>query len=831
MKIIELVLTGYKRFVLSQFKRVVYRPNHKMQLLLGTNGSGKSSLMHELSPLPATASDFHAGGHKIITISKGDDIYVLKSNFAGSAKHSFLLNGVELNPGGTMPVQKELVKAHFDVTNDVHEVMTGLVTFSSMSVSQRREWFTRLSNINFNYAIGIYLHLKNKLREVDNVLKFQNNTLLVESNKLLDANAVTRTKTEITEYTEMIDQLFKLIQQCSVSDSAELSLPRNDELLTREVSKYRDIVKQLTYSEHINSITNLDNYIEELELHLAVISDRYLNTGKETEDKQNLVAAIEKVSTDELHNLKDEFNKGLSTIDSLTSKLVILRPNVDPTDYSNAINLAYDSLHDTLEQLVPNPDRHISKDLYATYEQKHKDLTSEIQRLKVEAAKYTAILKHYDHLKQHDQVTCPKCQSVFIAGYTPEKEAKVKELITEHTKTIDKLVTELSTIDKTMADISKYFDLYRNYNRVKAQFIILEPIWDNVTERDLIFLNPKAILQTINNSRYDIPILTEIKNLKAHLDDIRKLVQLSTDNQQLDLKRLESELKLLNERYFELGKDMRDTRVLLDKNRKLLVILKQYQSLQHNLEQLLATRSKIYVNEVNRLRSVCYNETLKKLQLELMDKQNMLNVATIQSEIVKRHQAQITELEAQKDILTYMVSELSPKDGLIARSLSQFIDNFVKKINRIIAQIWSYPFELLPINNSDELDLDYKFNVVVNAGSGVNTVIPDITKCSSGMREVIDLAFKIVSMHYLGLEHAPIYLDEFGKSMDVIHRVKAFETITQLLAHSNYSQIFVVSHYEQGYGSIKNADMIVLNSDNVAIPVNHVYNQVVQLEH
>jgi hypothetical protein len=213
-----------------------------------------------------------------------------------------------------------------------------------------------------------------------------------------------------------------------------------------------------------------------------------------------------------------------------------------------------------------------------------------------------------------------------------------------------------------------------------------------------------------------------------------------------------------------------------------------------------------------------------------VDKQNTLNVSTIQSEIVKRHQAQISELESQKEILTYMVAELSPKDGLIARSLSQFIDNFVKKINRIIAQIWSYPFELLPINNSDELDLDYKFNVVVNANSGVNTSVPDITKCSSGMREVIDLAFKIVSMHYLGLENAPIYLDEFGKSMDVIHRVKAFETITQLLAHSNYSQIFVVSHYEQGYGSIKNADMIVLNSDNVAIPANHIYNQVVELE-
>ena len=79
MRIIELVLFNYKRFSLNNIKEFTYRPQMKAQLILGTNGSGKSSLLSELSPLPSRSKDFFDDGYKLIKIEHRGNLYILKS--------------------------------------------------------------------------------------------------------------------------------------------------------------------------------------------------------------------------------------------------------------------------------------------------------------------------------------------------------------------------------------------------------------------------------------------------------------------------------------------------------------------------------------------------------------------------------------------------------------------------------------------------------------------------------------------------------------------------------------------------------------------------------
>jgi hypothetical protein len=61
--------------------------------------------------------------------------------------------------------------------------------------------------------------------------------------------------------------------------------------------------------------------------------------------------------------------------------------------------------------------------------------------------------------------------------------------------------------------------------------------------------------------------------------------------------------------------------------------------------------------------------------------------------------------------------------------------------------------------------------------------------------------------------------------MDSAHRISAFKAVTDVLLNSDYSQIFMVSHYSESYGSLTNSEICVLCDANIVIPENTVFNK------
>jgi ABC-type oligopeptide transport system ATPase subunit len=97
------------------------------------------------------------------------------------------------------------------------------------------------------------------------------------------------------------------------------------------------------------------------------------------------------------------------------------------------------------------------------------------------------------------------------------------------------------------------------------------------------------------------------------------------------------------------------------------------------------------------------------------------------------------------------------------------------------------------------------------------------------MKEVIDLAFKIVAMQYLHLNNAPIYLDELAASFDKSHREAAYRMVNDLMINSNYSQIYIISHFADSYGSFNNSDVITLHDANISKAKGSAFNKNVQM--
>lgn len=165
----------------------------------------------------------------------------------------------------------------------------------------------------------------------------------------------------------------------------------------------------------------------------------------------------------------------------------------------------------------------------------------------------------------------------------------------------------------------------------------------------------------------------------------------------------------------------------------------------------------------------------------------------------------IDDIQSNIKVLDIILDELSPKNGLIAKSVSSFLNIIIENINTIINTVWDYKMILKAINVESEV-LNYKFKVEVED----KITIEDVMKVSSGMKEIINLSFKTLIYKLLKLEHYPVFLDEFGVKLDKVHRSKISELVFKMMNSNYYSQIFLITHIETSYAIFKDVEVLEL---------------------
>ena len=168
----RLILDGYNRFFLNNITRIDYTPESQIQLILGSNGSGKSSLLKELNPLPINKHEFKEDGSKQIFWNKDNVDYVIYSN---KSKNSFIANDTELNPGGTKKVQLALIQDKFNLNVRNNNVLLNISKLTTMSTNERKDWLRQMSTVDYSYGIFLYNEIKQRLRDSIGFIKIINN--------------------------------------------------------------------------------------------------------------------------------------------------------------------------------------------------------------------------------------------------------------------------------------------------------------------------------------------------------------------------------------------------------------------------------------------------------------------------------------------------------------------------------------------------------------------------------------------------------------------------------------------------------------------------------
>lgn len=762
MIIKRLRLNNFKRFALKNVKDYVLVPDSNLTIFTWKNGEGKSSIIQQLNPLPNDFNkDFLKDGFKELEFIHNNKTYLVKES---KGHYSILENGVELNPSNNKKTQEQVVFNLFNLNPKIMSVINGYTVLSRMSPSERKYWISHISNVDYTYPTKIYLSIMERKRDIVAWKK-----LALE--KSAELNKLLLNDEDIKEIEELNNYLKEKILELLKTNKEISHLSFN--VIESNLNNYINIIKNISINRNVEDI---DGEIEKLTGHYFKLEDRLKEVNQYLE-------ALSKSITDEdveiLKRRKEELYKFIQTVDYTLSKNNILHYKEQAINYYNYAS--------RLQSMQDNVN---TKLLECNKVEVPNNVEEILKNMKTKLDSLYMVKEQYLNAKDLKYLKCNSCNSPL-----------------DFTSNIQKIDLEISKLEPEFKDLSLKYrdfvyrdDLLKESKDIKVKFdTLLSDIRmkgikvDTDVETLDAFLDNLSIY--ISNIRKCESILEEIDNIEKTLS--KEIISKDKTTAEQTRDRYNEQIKGCTERMVVI----RERITALKNEKKNIEVVGNYRD---KIKEELSSSVDSMKNEMN----IIHNESITKVINILQDKVKEL------SETITKHRHFLENIETYKksmedyeeDLKDYstLLDILSPTNGLIAKSINSLITTVVNEMNTIINSVWTYNMKILPCDLS-EGDLDYKFKVEVND----DFIVEDISKLSSSMQEIVDLAFRLVFIRYCRIGDIPIILDEFGRTMDREHRINAFNLIDNVIC-KNFEQVFLVSHFEEMFGRFKNASFPTL---------------------
>lgn len=808
MKITSVKLVGCKRLFLNNINTLVYEPKEPIQLVLGSNGSGKSSLLKVTNILPMDKSIFNDGGYGEVSAIHNNKHILAISCKEKPGKYNFFVDNVEKNPGGTKRAQLQLCEEYANLTPKKNDIVIGIKTLTDMSSLERKEWLRTISTVDYSYSIKLYTQFKNRLRDISGGIKLLTTEITKDTNLLVEAK-------ELDLYNNHIKHINKYIESLmfDYNNSNTVKEDIQDELR-------RTVYKLERYDVPANNIT-IESVTEKIQKlnHTVTEIDSTLTTVNKNIDKIEYVENndTDKVKLDkELAELKNE----LKTMDNMLK--VINFDNSILSQCESDLSNIYNNITSTIQSLSEFDSVVIEPNTELDLKNKINADTLEYRTISTRVLSYESELKRLkDSLTDDNKIVCNKCGDISYFGYDKNRISfitgaidKSKEKMSELEKTIDEL-------NLKMIPISSKVKFLGRLKTIMSENPRLYPLWSHMVKDKTIgnlisydmqmkLDEGKTILDYVKNYTVTTTRIDSVETTLKILEEVNKVKQTVVNNSKKDL--------------------LEQFEKLSDKKKKCLSELTELEKVKNDLMEInthtVKLKQLLRKNRDNKDKSIIEvkNKGIKDIVGNLKGHLLEYNEKITDNERIKSkleaNKKLLKEYEAKHRIVKRVVKALSPTEGLIAKSINGFINKILQEVNIIINEVWSHEMTLLPCKITDENDLDYMFRVKVDD----REIIDDVSSLSTSMKDIVNLAFRIVFMKYSKLNHMPLFLDEFGAGMDSKHRNNAFNVINNILA-PNFTQVFIVAHYKSMYGKFSDAGVNVLDSRNIEINKDLEYNE------
>lgn len=823
-------LIGYLRLEHGHIDHIRINFVEAMQLVLGSNGSGKSSLLKEFSPLAADSDDYRAGGSKTVYITHNERKYVLQSSFQSGKRYSFVCDGEELNRGFTLTMYRELVFEHFGINLEIHRVMTNEKSFTRMRKEERRAWFTMCSQADYTYAIRFYQRLKDHHRDLQGSLKRTNERLVQEKSSTLGPEELANNR----ELLRVIERLTR--HYLSLRKDIEHDLTGAYKQLRAFESEHHRLRQ-----EHVESITYVENQIarfgslEAFMRHVATVKQRIT-------EQQVEMRHLNQLASDLSHDLETLQYKKVGSISELelrsSSHMFAIESLVAeiPTEIAALYRDCSDNeiqslasyfrqpgtLLETLKHLSPDPDKTMTQASLQSLSEELATLTAGATQAEYAVEDLQRQLKELNEHRTHaPDITCPACEHQFKYDVHQDRRKQQELLLKTQGESLARIRTRLTTVAHLHDECRTYVGMLNDVANQMRSVPMANCIWQHVISNNMLRTNPQGLAGWLTLVAKCLANELAIRGHRAEIQSIDGLktslhgeMGMTIQDMELKLVGYETSIHDLNAQIQrDLKRQSNIQRVL--KTREFLT---EWSARETELKRQITTALD---NVDHATANMLIDGWVYELDREKTRVETLVAKQSAQQAVIESLEQEVVVLMDRIRIAKIAMTSMSPTDGLIAQGMTGFINQFIDHMNRFMAKIWQYPIEIMEVHNTEgQVDLDYKFPFRTNHGKPKS----DVELGSSAMQEIIDLAFRVVSMAYLDIRTYPLFLDEFGAKFDKAHRDSAFHVVSTLNS-SDFSQIFIVSHHEQSYSALRNCGVVVLCPKNIELPKGTLFNQ------
>jgi DNA repair exonuclease SbcCD ATPase subunit len=813
--------------MLSNIQSFEWTPTKNLMVIIGSNGSGKSSLLSELSPLPSHHTEFDKGidaGKTWHGMHKNSRYELVSIYDKGTGHHSFKKDDVELNEGRTYQVQIDLCKQEFGLTFDIEDIITGRTKFSQLPTNKRRDWLTRMSPVDLGYAFNLLSKVDDEARGQKKVVDHMTKRLVNENVDMIDMSEIGRLKTERTRLTDRVNRLFLFRDQSTRKQFHHDSDAQTE--LTNILNKAKALLKRYPRLSDSTKLSGVGEFQEQVNGRLSELNAAQAVTDHMIEDLDKLRATapaqVERMSPEDIQELKDRLNDYLqqssdymSVVNGYSGEPPLCQVGVfgDPLA---KLDDAFDRAFTLMSSIPNNPDGEMST---ARYRDVRAQLDEAKQKLRHCEEIISTCLRRIASLKGCEHVECPNCKHSFAPGVDISELPKVEERLRQATAGEERYKAEIKTCEEYLDRYQDYAGYVQQFQQITRDHRDFDTVWSWMVGGERLFRKPREYTNDLVRWHSAQRAMVQAETANEHIKTLR--------NQLAAIEAIDFDAAgYIQERTVKLDREINDKLLAQQATREQLEAFmrsgKAIEDYQTELLQCVAMYEQ-WVEKAKRhaawLIDSAFEQEIRATHQQLGATESQLHEATRrETEIMLLQETVADSADALAD-LQLLSKALSPKGGLIGQYMLGFLQGVCQLVNAVIDEVWTYPLVVLPAK-IDRDDIDYKFPMSVGDGA-VNP--PDIDCGSDSQKEIVNFAFMCSMMLYLGLEEYPLFLDEFGRTFDEAHRTRLVPFITRLIEMQNFRQIFYISHFESTHGAFNQAEVIVMDPTNVTVPV--VYNK------
>lgn len=842
MKITYLRLKNYAGIFAAMKKKDVEYQFSKMKnrivLLIGGNGSGKTTILSTLHPFAYPGSmDIRNGSGLILSGEQGmKEIHYDKDGQEIKIKHvytptttghgvkSFIsIDGEEKNPNGNVTSFVTMVETFLDIEQDYLKLtrlganVTGLINMKSTE----RKGFTSSMLADVDVYTGFYKKINSDTRELKTLLKSL-------SDKLAKLN-IKDVEMEIKEITSMKNKLSELEELRERKNTSlgiisyrinELS-PKDStfkELLTSLNKEYSDCTHMLNRIEkELSAIIITDNKEEVEKAFKKVYEAKLILSEKINQTIESIDKCFKKKQDYDIQLMHMNDSESLESLNSTRNKL---KTKIDSIKNLPKINVTISkselltllSLAQEVERVLGNLSAFDDEMILSTYsmikDNRNIDnyVYSNVNKIDMKLAKIDRELIEYSDMQKTDTDITVLYELYDNCSKCPYYQMSKK-------KDVNKAMTSANALKMQKMSLLKKREEYLSINLIRDYILgVIKSISSYETIIKQLSYNPFTINSILRTKNIDTTYISdaieycelqeelssltldlykiesEISNISS-TESIKSITMLS-DEVTKELTELETKLTVMTNEKVELDDTtnrLENILSIITRNEQLIKDKEVYSTRKQELDEVINSM-KQKEEEVSQLKSSAvdiqieintYTKNIKAIQEYLQTKQYNLQ--------------QYEELTEESNVLNDKYEELSilrealsSNKGIPLLFIQLYLKNTRILANKLLQNVFEGDLEISEfIINEKEFKIPYTRH-------GIE--VSDVVYASQGESSFLSIALSFALMQQSLKSYNVMLLDEIDATLDQSNRNTFISILEQQLEEIGCEQVFMITH-------------------------------------